>query len=89
MVFTDVVVYMLSERPPLSGVLKTWIEVGVKESSGDAHELFIPYLQEDTHIPEIGATCDVYYHYEELRGLVGTKSMHISAARIVDKFVVK
>ncbi len=89
LVLRDVVISSYSDKPPLSGLLQTWISVNVKELSGITHELFIPYLREDTYFPEVGTICDIYYHYGDIRGLVGTKSANIQNAKIVDKFAEK
>lgn len=86
-VLSDVSIYMYSERPPLSGYIKTWVRLTVRADDGKYYDLFIPYLREDTYFPPVGSICDIYYHYDDVDGLVGLKTEHLDHARVVDKII--
>jgi len=81
------VVVAMSERPPLSGVLSTWVEISVEDTAGSSPtKVFIPYITEKQRLPRIGESCDFNYHIETIQGVVGLKGAKILDAKVVERF---
>lgn len=76
----------LSDRPLLSGVLRTWVRVGATATSGEKVELLIPYMTEEQELPEIGSRCDIDYHLGDIDGIVGHRKESLTGVKVVDDF---
>lgn len=65
------VILAYSERPPLAGLIVTWLKVSTRTAGGREHsDFFILYLQE-FEVPSVGSVCDIKYRIKNIEGLVG------------------
>jgi hypothetical protein len=82
------VVHEVSERPPTSGILRTFFGVLVSVDGKEAMEatLLIPYMGDSQDIPQVGARCEFVVHVERVSAWVGTRSREKQAVQIVDSF---
>ena len=82
-----VAIVSYSDKPPLSGFVRTWIRVTVRTDRERTDDLYIPYLRDDMVLPAVGGTCDIYYHYDTVDGLVGTTREHLERVRVIDEII--
>jgi hypothetical protein len=86
-VLENVTIREYTAKPPLSGVLATYIGVRGSDRDGDIFDLLVPHLTEDVALPPVSSVCDVFYTVRDIHGLVGLRTEDVKGARVVDRFV--
>ena len=77
----------LSERPPVSGLIQTWVEILIVDKDRRAPvKLLIPNMEEGQIFPKVGATCTFIFHFENISGSVGPQIQKKKNAKVVDNF---
>jgi hypothetical protein len=76
----------VGSAPPFeSGVVATYIELRL-ERLNHSTVLYLPYFAKSESIPHIGDKCQFYYRISPLDGFVGSTSLHVRKAKVVDTF---
>lgn len=80
----DVLVTAVSSRPPMSGVLRTFVILDVRRS-GNADRLYQPFMRLDQFVPAAGDRCSVIFHQEPFDRAPGDPTRRNVTIRIVDE----
>ncbi|MDI7774552.1 hypothetical protein [Asticcacaulis sp. EMRT-3] len=85
----DVVIADYGKRPEPSGILRTWLRIGVVENRLANLDVYINYLGESQKLPPMGATCDIVYHMGWIEGYYRPLKSVADQDRVVDHFNCK
>jgi len=86
-VIKNVLIVAYSDIPPVSGIFSTWIQVTVKNEKEETYYFFIPHMRSNTKYPKVGTRCNMYYHYEDIDGLIGKETKKIKNAKVADEII--
>ena len=79
----DAVVVEISELPPYTGLLRTWVRIGLV-AKGRRTDFLYPYF-EQSKLPNEGVECDVRYHLEDVDGQIGLNIKRLKGAAVIDE----
>lgn len=70
-----------------SGYLEIWVKIVIVEQSGDLHDAYIRYMENNSKTPIVGNMCRIFYHKGDVKGIIGNKTLDhiIQDAIIIDK----
>lgn len=77
------------KRPAPSGLLRTWLRIGVVENHLANSDVYIVYTGEDQKLPPIGATCDIVYHLGWIEEYYKPLNKVADRDKVVDAFNCK
>ena len=69
--------------PPYTGFVPSWIEYKVRRKRSDVVVL-LPHFDNGRPLPEVGATCDISFQIQHVRGQVGDKISTVESANVID-----
>jgi hypothetical protein len=88
-VLHDVVINDYGKRPAPSGLLRTWLRVGVVENHIANLNVYVNYQGETQKLPAIGETCDITYHLGWIEGYFKPLQTADDRDRVVDEFACR
>lgn len=76
----------VSDRPPESGYVQSWVLVRAEDSRGDAAEFYILFRRQDQPLPPVGGLCSFEYRQGRVEGLIsGREGPALLNAAIVER----
>jgi hypothetical protein len=85
----NVVINDYGKKPAPSGLLRTWLRIGVTENHLSTLDVYLNYKGESQKLPPLGATCDIVYHLGWIEGYFKPLQSAADRDRVIDDFTCK
>ena len=85
----NVVISDYGKRPAPSGLLRTWLRIGVVENHLASLDVYLNYQGEAQKLPPLGATCDIVYHMGWIEGYLKPLQSAADRDRVIDDFTCR
>ncbi|MGN6423307.1 MAG: hypothetical protein ACTHLA_08365 [Asticcacaulis sp.] len=85
----NVVISEYGKKPAPSGLLRTWLRIGVTENHLASLDVYLNYQGEAQKLPPLGATCDIVYHMGWIEGYFKPLQSAADRDRVIDDFTCK